>query len=123
MTPVDFEIDWQQPARTTQRIKVSAATAAHIAATVENANLDEQPVLIVGEYPTVSSVQSWLIRQDNGEPITVKLGRLSENEIRGLGIGMRVRIDAIMKIETTPGGAVKTTYTAHTVDRLDDEPG
>jgi hypothetical protein len=35
---------------------------------------------------------------------------------------MHVRIDAIMKIETTPGGAVKTTYTAQAVHRLDDEP-
>jgi hypothetical protein len=39
----DIEIDWQQPDRATRRVKVSAATAAHIAATVENANLDEQP--------------------------------------------------------------------------------
>lgn len=118
----DIEIDWQQPARTTSRVKVSAAAAAHIAATVENSNLDEQPLPIVGEYLTVSSVQSWLIRQDDGETVTVKLGRLGENEVRGLGLGMRVRIDAIMKIETTPGGAVKTTYTAQAVHRLDDEP-
>lgn len=90
---------------------------------MDNSNLDLQPVPIVGEYLTVSSVQSWLIRQDHGETVTVKLGRLSENEVRGLGIGMRVRIDAIMKIETTSGGAVKTTYTAQVVHRLDGEPG
>ncbi len=34
----------------------------------------------------------------------------------------RVRIDAIMKVETTPGGAVKTTYTARAVHRLNGEP-
>jgi hypothetical protein len=90
----DLEIDWQQPARATRRVKVSATTAAHIAATVENANLDEQPIPLVGEYLTVSSVQSWLIRQDDGEALTVKLGHLNENEIHGLGLGMRVRIDA-----------------------------
>lgn len=67
-------------------------------------------------------MQSWLIRQDDGETVSVKLGRLGENEVRGLGLGMRVRIDAIMKIETTPGGAVKTTYTAQAVYRLNDEP-
>lgn len=57
------------------------------AAAVENANLDEQPVRLVGEYLTVSSVQSWLIRQNDGEAVIVKLGRLSENEVRGLGLG------------------------------------
>jgi hypothetical protein len=116
----DIEIDWQQPARTTRRVKVSAAAAAHIAATVENANLDEQPVQLVGEYLTVSSVQSWLIRRDDGEAITIKLGALRENEVRGLGIGMRVRVDAIMKVETTLGG-VRTSYTAQAVHRIDDE--
>lgn len=29
-----------------------------------------------------------------------------------------MRIEAIMKIETTPGGNTKTTYTAQTVHRL-----
>lgn len=115
----DVEIDWQQPARTTRRVAVSAAAAAHIATTVENANLDEQPVQIVGEYLTVSSVQSWLIRQDDGETVTVKRGRLGEDDLRGHSMGMRVRIDALMKTETTPGGAVKTTYTAQAVHRLD----
>jgi hypothetical protein len=118
----DIEIDWQQPARATRQVKVSAAAAAHIAATVENASLDEEPVPLVGEYLTVSSVQSWLIRRDDGEAVTVKLGRLGENEVRGLGLGMRVRVDAIMKVETAPGGAVKTTYTAQAVHRLDDKP-
>jgi hypothetical protein len=51
---------------------VSAAAAAYIATTVESANLDEQPVQLIGEYLTVSSVQSWLIRQDGGETIMVK---------------------------------------------------
>lgn len=35
---------------------------------------------------------------------------------------MRVRVEAIMKIETTPGGAVKTTHSAQAVHCLDDEP-
>jgi hypothetical protein len=117
----DVEIDWQQPARTTRRVAVSAAVAAYIATTVENANLDEQLVQIIGEYLTVSSVQSWLIRQDNGDTVTVRRGALGEDDLRGHGMGMRVRIEAIMKVETTPGGAVKTTYTAQAVDRLDDE--
>jgi hypothetical protein len=113
----DIEIDWQQPARTTRRVKVSAAAAAHIAATVENANLDEQPVQITGEYLTVSAVSSWLIQQDDGDTVTVKLGEINKDDTRGLAVGDRVRIDALMKVETTPGGAVKTTYTAHAVHR------
>jgi hypothetical protein len=117
----DVEIDWQQPSHATRRVTVSATAAAYIAATVENANLDEQPVQIVGEYLTVSSVQSWLIRQDDGETVTVKRGRLGEDDLRGHGMGMRVRIDAIMKVETTPGGAVKTTYTAQAVRSLNNE--
>ncbi|WP_343576927.1 hypothetical protein [Mycobacterium sp.] len=117
----DVEIDWQQPSRATRRVTVSATSAAYIAATVENANLDEQPVQIVGEYLTVSSVQSWLIRRDDGETVTVKRGRLGEDDLRGHGMAMRVRIDAIMKVETTPGGAVKTTYTAQAVRGLSNE--
>ncbi|OBJ81424.1 hypothetical protein A9W97_02430 [Mycobacterium gordonae] len=118
----DVEIDWQQPSRATRRVAVSATAAAYIAATVENANLDEQPVHIVGEYLTVSSVSSWLIQEDDGDTVTVKLGQISRDAARGLAVGDRVRIDAVMKIETTPGGAVKTTYTAQTVHRLDEEP-
>jgi hypothetical protein len=57
----DIEIDWQQPSRTTRRVTVSSTAAAYTAATVENANFDEQPVQIVGEYLTVSAVSSWLI--------------------------------------------------------------
>ena len=64
----DVDIDWQQPFRATRRVTVSATAAAYIAATVENANLDEQPVQITGEYLTVSAVSSWLIQQDDGTP-------------------------------------------------------
>ncbi len=117
----DVEIDWQQPSRATRRVTVSATAAAYIAATVENANLDEQPVQIVGEYLTVSAVSSWLIQQDDGDTVTVKLGRLGKDEARGLAVGDRVRIDALMKVETAPGGAVKTTYTAQAVRSLNNE--
>lgn len=72
----DLEIDWQQPSRTTRRVKVSAATAAYIAATVENTNLDERPVQLVGEYLTVSAVSSWIIQDDDGEAVTVRLGHI-----------------------------------------------
>jgi hypothetical protein len=118
----DVEIDWQQPSRATRRVKVSATTAAYIAATVENASLDEQPVHIIGEYLTVSAVSSWLIKQDNTDTVTVKLGAISSDQTRGLAVGDRVRINALMKVETTPGGAVKTTYTAQTVQRLNNNP-
>lgn len=118
----DVDIDWQQPSRATRRVTVSATAAAYIAATVENANLDEQPVQITGEYLTVSAVSAWLIQQDDGDTVTVKLGEISKDDTRGLAVGDRVRIDALMKVETTPGGAVKTTYTAHAVHRLGD-PG
>jgi hypothetical protein len=116
----DIEIDWQQPEHTTRRVTVSAAAAAYIAATVEKANLDEQAVEIIGEYLTVSAVSSWLIQQDNKDTVTVKLGQISGQQTRGLAVGDRVRINAVMRIETTPGGAVKTTYTAQAVHRLDE---
>ena len=119
----DVDIDWQQPSRATRRVTVSASAAAYIAATVENANLDEQPVQITGEYLTVSAVSSWLIQQDDGDTVTVKLGEINKDDTRGLAVGDRVRIDALMKVETTPGGAVKTTYTAHAVHRLGGDPG
>lgn len=115
----DIDIAWQQPTRTTRRVHVSAGTAARIANTVEHTSLDEQPVTIVGEYLTVSSVASWLIKQDDGDIITVKLGRIDPGRTKGLAVGDRVRIEAIMKAETTTGGSVKTTYTARTFERLD----
>lgn len=114
----DIEVDWQRPARTTRRVKVTASAAAHMAATVEHANLDEQSVPLVGEYLTVSAVTSWLIRLDNGEAVTVKLGKVDPGQTRGLAVGDRVRIEAIMKIETTPGGNTKTTYRAESVEKL-----
>ncbi|GAY17240.1 MULTISPECIES: hypothetical protein [Mycobacteriaceae] len=117
----DIEIDWQQPSHATRRVTVSSTAAAYIAATVENANLDEQPVHIIGEYLTVSAVSSWLIQQDDGDTVTVKLGRIGKDEAHGLAVGDRVRIEALMKVETTPGGAVKTTYTAQAVRSLDDQ--
>jgi hypothetical protein len=118
----DIELDWQQPARTTRRVTVTAAAAKHIADTVENANLDEQAVAITGEFLTVSAVTSWLIRQDEGEPVTIRRGHIGPDDVRGLAVGTRVHIDALMKIETTPGGAIKTTYVAQGVRRIDDEP-
>lgn len=114
----DIGIDWQQPAHTTRRVQVTAASAAYMADIVEHANLDEQPVTITGEYLTVSSVASWLIQQSDGDVITVKLGRISSGQIKGLAVGDRVRIAAIMKTETTAGGSVKITYTAQTFERL-----
>lgn len=116
----DIELDWQQPARATRRVTVTAAAAKYIADTVESANLDEQPVAIVGEYLTVSAVSSWLIQQDDGDTVNIKLGRIGGEETRGLAVGDRVRIDAIMKVETTPGGAVKTSYAAQAVHRLNE---
>jgi hypothetical protein len=54
--------------------------------------------------------------------VTVKLGQIGSDQTRGLAVGDRVRINAVMKIETTPGGATKTTYTAQTVHRLNNNP-
>ncbi|MDB2197607.1 hypothetical protein [Mycobacteroides abscessus] len=117
----DVEIAWRQPSRATRRVIVTASAAAHMAATVEHANLDEQPVEIIGEYLTVSAVSSWLIARggNDDDTVTVKLGRIDPSQTRGLAVGDRVRISAIMKIETTPGGNIKTTYTAQSVDRID----
>ncbi|SKU91872.1 Uncharacterised protein [Mycobacteroides abscessus subsp. abscessus] len=116
----DVEIAWRQPARATRRVTVTAAAAAYMAATVEHANLDEQPVEIIGEYLTVSAVSSWLIAREGGEndTLTVKLGRIDPSQTRGLAVGDRVSINATMKIETTPGGNTKTTYTAESFEKL-----
>jgi len=114
----DIDIAWLQPARTTRRVHVTATTAAYIAAIVEHANLDEQPVTIIGEYLTVSAVASWLIKQDNGDTITVKLGRIDPAQTRGLAVGDRIRVEAVMRTETVTGGSVKTTYTAQSFERL-----
>lgn len=114
----DVEIAWRRPSRATRRVAVTAAAAAYMAATVEHANLDEQPVEIVGEYLTVSAC---VIRCGGGEndTLTVKLGRIDPSQTRGLAVGDRVRINATMKVETTPGGNTKTTYTAEAFEKLD----
>ncbi|EIC64884.1 hypothetical protein OUW_13530 [Mycobacteroides abscessus M93] len=116
----DVEIAWRQPSRATRRVTVTATAAAHMAATVEHTNLDEQPVEIVGEYLTVSAVSSWMIQRGGNEndTLTVKLGRIDPSQTRGLAVGDRVRINATMKIETTPGGNTKTTYTAESFEKL-----
>ncbi|RIR09572.1 hypothetical protein D2E27_20330 [Mycobacteroides abscessus] len=116
----DVEIAWRQPARATRRVAVTAAAAAYIAATVEHANLDEQPVEIIGEYLTVSAVSSWLIAPEgaDNDTLTVKLGHIDPTQTRGLAVGDRVQINATMKIETTPGGNAKTTYTAESFEKL-----
>jgi hypothetical protein len=61
-------------------------------------------VQIVGEFLTVSSVQNWLIKTDDGTPITVRRGQIGGNDVRGLAVGTRVRVVALMKIEPAPGG-------------------
>jgi hypothetical protein len=68
----EVDIDWKQPSLT-RRVSV---TAQHMAYIVEHANLDERTVLIVGEYLTVSAVSAWVIQQDDGDAVTVKLGRI-----------------------------------------------
>ncbi len=115
----DVDIDWRQPSRATRRVSVTARAARHMAYVVEHANLDEQPVVVTGEYLTVSAVSAWVIQQDDGDPVTVKLGRIDPSQTRGLAVGERIRVRAIMKTETTPGGNTKTTYTAQSFDRLD----
>lgn len=62
---------------------------------------------------------SWLIQQDDGDTITVKLGRIDPTQTKGLAVGDRIRIEASMKTETATGGSVKTTYTAQTFERFD----
>jgi len=114
----DIDIDWKQPSRTTRRVRVTARAARHMAYVVEHANLDEQPVVIVGEYLTVSAVSAWVIQQDDGDAVTVKLGRIDPSQTRGLAVGERIRVQAIMKTETTAGGNTKTTYTAQSFERL-----
>lgn len=89
-----------------------------MAATVEHANLDEQLVTLVGEYLTVSAVSSWLIRLDDGDAVTVKLGCIDPQQTVGLAVGERIRVQAIMKTETTAGGNARTTYTAQAFERL-----
>lgn len=58
-TAFDVDIDWKQPRHATKRVSVTARAAAHMADVVEHSNLDEQAVLIVGEYLTVSAVSAW----------------------------------------------------------------
>lgn len=114
----DIDIDWKQPSRTTRTVSVTAQAARYMALVVEHANLAEQPVLIVGEYLTVSAVSAWVIQQDDGDAVTVKLGRIDPSQTRGLAVGERIRVEAVMKTETTPGGNTKTTYTAQSFERL-----
>jgi hypothetical protein len=115
----DIDIEWKQPSRATRRVSVTSRAARHMAYVFEHANLDEQPVAIIGEYLTVSAVSSWVIQQDDGDAITVKLGRVDPGQTRGLAVGERIRVQAIVKSETTPGGNTKITYTAQSFDRLD----
>lgn len=118
----DVDIDWKQPQRATKRVSVTARSAAHMADVVEHSNLNEQPVIIVGEYLTVSAVSAWVIQQDDGDAVTVKLGRIDARQTIGLAVGDRIRIEAIMKTEITPGGNTQITYTAQSFERLD-QPG
>jgi hypothetical protein len=115
----DIDTDWKQPSRSTRRVSITAQAAAQMAYVVEHANLDEQPVVIVGEYLTVSAVSAWVIQQDDGDAVTVQLGRIHPSQTRGLAVGERIRVQAIMKTETAPGGNTKTTYTALSFERLD----
>lgn len=115
----DIGIDWKQPSRATRRVSITARAARNMAYVVEHANLDEQAVVITGEYLTVSAVSSWVIQQDDGgDPVTVRLGRVDASQTRGLAVGERIRVQAIMKTETTTGGNTKTTYTAQSFERL-----
>jgi len=59
-----------------------------------------------------------VIQQDDGDAVTVKLGRVDPSQTRGLAVGERIRVQAIMKTETTPGGNTKTTYTAQSFERF-----
>ncbi len=45
---------------------------------VEHANLDEQPVTVVDKYLTVCAVGAWVVQQDGGDAVTVKLGRCTK---------------------------------------------
>ncbi|MEN4423115.1 hypothetical protein [Mycobacteroides chelonae] len=100
----DVEIAWQQPSRATRRVTVTAATAAHMAATVEHANLDEQPVEIIGEYLTVSAVSSWLIQRtgSSNDTLTVKLGRIDPGQTRGLAVAARWIRPIPFRVEPAP---------------------
>ncbi|MDH6246496.1 hypothetical protein [Mycobacterium sp. OTB74] len=72
----DVDIDWKQPSRPTRPVSVTASAARHMADVVEHANLNEQPVVITGEYLTVSAVSASVIQQDDGDAVTVKLGHI-----------------------------------------------
>ncbi|WP_280252987.1 hypothetical protein [Nocardia abscessus] len=110
----DAEIDWTQPGRATRSVEVAAHTARRIVDVVQRKKLDEQPVTIIGELLTVSAVEQWFVRDDRGQVFHIKLGDVSSEDIRGLAVGQRVRIDATLKVERSSGGATKMTYVLRT---------
>lgn len=69
--------------------------------------------------PLSGAVASRLIKQDNGEALTVKLGRIDPPpKPAALAVGGRIHIQAAMRAETTTGGVVKTAYTTSSREKL-----
>lgn len=113
------EVVWEQPRNARLRSRLSVPQLAQIAGLVASRELAREPVVLVGVLRTVSDISPLKLEIAPNEFESINASRIARDVIAGLNVGVRVRVEADVSEDVSPGGEAKVHYAATRIDITD----
>lgn len=110
---LDLDVKWQEPTLKSLKSEIKHERAKLMSEFIKNAAIESNEINIHGTLitSTLSQKDKLRILQDDGNEITIRLGKVSTAEIALIRPGEKVTIRADRKVGKYAGGRTSTTYT------------
>ena len=110
---LNLDVKWKEPSNKPIVSEIKHDRAKLMSEFIKNAEIESNEVVIHGKLitTTLSPKDKLRILEDNGNEITISLGKISTGEIALIRPGENVTIHADCKIGKYAGGRTSTTYT------------
>lgn len=121
---VDVSFEWSQPGKEPESSFISHSSAKYAVTVIDNANIENQSVNIVGTLLTVTtSIKDRLrvLKQDGSECI-VTIGSIEPADLISVHSGDKVSIEAEQVISNRPGSRQKEKLIGVSLRKVDSPP-
>lgn len=103
---LDVEFEWREPGRNSETSSISHTQAKRAAKVIDDANIENEEVIIEGILLTVTTSNKDKLRilEDTGREVMITIGGISPASLFTLHTGERVIAQAERRISNRPGG-------------------
>lgn len=115
----DVDIEWREPHQPTARSRMSASDAELLARLVSARDLDSEVDYIRGVIHTISDVSRIHVQTDDQVLVSIKPGKLGNDELTKIRHGQRVEVTVDVKVTQRAGEEPQPTYTGRSIRVLE----